>query len=195
MAFTRFNYDECRTKKILQESTGPGRYMLNTPGIGCKPCYTSDPQARLQKWGGNLRYVPGSHQIDIDSDLIGLTRKLTHDCTNKGFPKKGVVISEKVNLVSSKFFNIDRYFRQYGIIFLLVLIIAFLFPSGKMLQYSYQLNDITQEPIIAPITFAIQKSEEQLKIEKNLELKSVPFIFDRRDDVVNLQIDKVKLRP
>ena len=101
------------------------------------------------------------------------------------------MISEKVNLVSSKFFNIDRYFRQYGIIFLLVLIIAFLFPSGKMLQYSYQLNDITQEPIIAPITFAIQKSEEQLKIEKNLELKSVPFIFDRRDDVVNLQIDKV----
>ena len=101
------------------------------------------------------------------------------------------MISEKVNLVSSKFFNIDRYFRQYGIIFLLVLIIAFLFPSGKMLQYSYQLNDITQEPIIAPITFAIQKSEEQLKIEKNLELKSVPFIFHRRDDVVNSQIDKV----
>ena len=101
------------------------------------------------------------------------------------------MISEKVNLVSSKFFNIDRYFRQYGIIFLLVLIIAFLFPSGKILQYSYQLNDITQEPIIAPITFAIQKSEEQLKIEKNLELKSVPFIFHRRDDVVNSQIDKV----
>ena len=61
MAFTRFNYDKCRTAKFLQETTGPGRYMLNTPGIGCKPCYTSDPQARLQKWGGNLRYVPGGH--------------------------------------------------------------------------------------------------------------------------------------
>jgi len=102
MAFTRFNYDKCRTAKFLQETTGPGRYMLNTPGIGCKPCYTSDPQVRLQKWGGNLRYVPGGHPIDIDSDLIGLTRKLTHDCTNDGFPKKGVVISEKVNYVDCK---------------------------------------------------------------------------------------------
>ena len=37
MAFTRFNYDECRTKKILQQATGPGRYMLNVPGNGCKP--------------------------------------------------------------------------------------------------------------------------------------------------------------
>ena len=31
MAFCRYNYDECRTKKKLQESTGPGRYILNVP--------------------------------------------------------------------------------------------------------------------------------------------------------------------
>ena len=29
MAFTRFNYDECRTKKKLQQQTGAGRYILN----------------------------------------------------------------------------------------------------------------------------------------------------------------------
>ena len=74
------------------------------------------------------------------------------------------MLSEKINLLSSKLFNLDKYWRQYSIIILLVIIIAFLFPSGKTLQYSYQLNDITLEPIIAPITFAIQKSEEQLKI-------------------------------
>jgi hypothetical protein len=34
MAFTRYNYDECRTKKLLQESTDPGRYVLDTPGLG-----------------------------------------------------------------------------------------------------------------------------------------------------------------
>ena len=101
------------------------------------------------------------------------------------------MLSEKINFFSSKLFNLDKYWRQYSIISLLVIIIAFLFPSGKTLQYSYQLNDITLEPIIAPITFAIQKSEEQLKIEKDLELKSVPFIFHRRDDVVNIQIERV----
>ena len=101
------------------------------------------------------------------------------------------MLSEKINLLSSKFFSLDKYWRQYSIISLLVIIIAFLFPSGNTLQYSYQLNDITQEPIIAPVTFAIQKSQEQLKIEKDLELKSVPFIFHRRDDVVNLQINRI----
>uniref|UniRef100_A0A6C0KIE3 Uncharacterized protein n=1 Tax=viral metagenome TaxID=1070528 RepID=A0A6C0KIE3_9ZZZZ len=82
MAFTRFNYDPCRTKKILQESTGPGRYLLNTPGNGCSPCFISDPQIRLERWGANLRSVPNGHPIDIDSDLMGLTRNLTNDCLN-----------------------------------------------------------------------------------------------------------------
>ena len=39
MAFTRYNYDDCRTKKKLQESTGPGRYSLNMPGNGPTPCF------------------------------------------------------------------------------------------------------------------------------------------------------------
>ena len=42
MSFTRFNYDDCRTQKILEESTGPGRYMLNKPGWGNKPCFFED---------------------------------------------------------------------------------------------------------------------------------------------------------
>ena len=42
MSFTRFNYDECRTAKLLQESTGPGKYILNTSGIGCKPSFNDD---------------------------------------------------------------------------------------------------------------------------------------------------------
>ena len=39
MAFCRYNYDDCRTKKKLQESTGPGRYILNVPGNGSDPCF------------------------------------------------------------------------------------------------------------------------------------------------------------
>jgi hypothetical protein len=77
MANTRFNYDECRTKKYLQQSTGPGRYIMNAPGNGIDPTYTDEPQIRLQKWGGNLREVQGGHPIDIDSELIGLNRRTT----------------------------------------------------------------------------------------------------------------------
>ena len=32
MSFTRFHDDNCRIEKQLQELTGTGRYMLNTPG-------------------------------------------------------------------------------------------------------------------------------------------------------------------
>jgi hypothetical protein len=95
MSFTRFNYDPCRTKKLLEESTGPGRYMLNKPGWGDKPCFFSDPQIRMQEWGTNLRRVPGGAPIDIDSDLLGITRPLSKDCTKKEFPFAGVVFSMK----------------------------------------------------------------------------------------------------
>jgi hypothetical protein len=107
MASTRFNYDPCRTTKILQESTGPGRYMLDTPGNGCTPCFMEDPEIRLQKWGANLRKVPGGHPIDINSDLLGITRTLTKDCVSKEYPKKGVVISRSV-----KFANCKPYTQQ-----------------------------------------------------------------------------------
>jgi hypothetical protein len=79
MSFTRFHDDPCRVEKQLQESTGPGRYLLNTPGNGDKPCFMEDPFIRLQKWGANLR----THPICIGSDLRGLTRPLTLDCTEE----------------------------------------------------------------------------------------------------------------
>ena len=85
MAFTRFNYDDCRTKKKLQESTGPGRYSLNMPGNGSNPCFFNDPQIRVQKWGANLRSVVNGAPIDIDSDLTGRTRKLKSIANNINF--------------------------------------------------------------------------------------------------------------
>ena len=96
MAFTRFNYDPCRTMKLQQQATGPGRYVFETPGNGCAPCFMEDPSIRLQKWGANLRKVPLGHPIDINSDLLGITRLLTKDCPSKEFPQKGVVRSRKV---------------------------------------------------------------------------------------------------
>ena len=77
MSFTRFHDDPCRVEKQLQESTGPGRYMLDVPGNGLKPCYMEDPYIRLQQWGGNLRTNP----VGIESELLGLMQPLAgRDC-------------------------------------------------------------------------------------------------------------------
>ena len=91
MAFTRFNYDSCRVKKNIQQSTGPGRYILNVPGnAGDKPNVFNDPQLRMQKWGGNLMGVYNGHPIDIDSDLKNVGRKLKKFCKDETFPQKKV---------------------------------------------------------------------------------------------------------
>ena len=86
MAFTRFNYDECREIKQLQESTGLGRYMLNAPGNGNKPAVSQDPFNRMQKWGGNLR----TNTINLESDLMGLTRTLNRDTLQNEFNANAV---------------------------------------------------------------------------------------------------------
>ena len=70
MAFTRFNYDDARIKKELQQATGSGRYILNVPGNGPTPLYFDDPYSEF-KVKSNLREVINGAPIDIDSDLSG----------------------------------------------------------------------------------------------------------------------------
>jgi len=80
MAFTRFNYDDSRTKKSLQQSTDPGRWILNVPGNNLDFCYIEDPQIIIQKWGANLR----TNTINLESELKGVNREINNrDCLGK----------------------------------------------------------------------------------------------------------------
>jgi hypothetical protein len=79
MAFTRFHDDPCRIVKQNQQMTDQGRWILNVPGNGDKPCYMMDPQIIPQKWAGNL----WTNCIDVQSSLRGLDRPLTRDCLGK----------------------------------------------------------------------------------------------------------------
>jgi hypothetical protein len=99
MASTRYNYDNCRTAKNLQESSGPGRYMLDTPGQGLYLPFVNDPQVRLQKWGANLLNVKQGHPIDIDSELIGLNNCSAKYNMKKRFPYNST-INEKVSKIN-----------------------------------------------------------------------------------------------
>jgi len=86
MSFTRFHDDPCRIKKQLQESTDAGRYMLNKPGWGASPSFMNDPYIRMQQWGANLQ----TNTINLESDLMGLTRNLTKDCDTNNYSKSAV---------------------------------------------------------------------------------------------------------
>lgn len=77
MALTSIRNEPCRIKKELQQMTDMGRYQIATPGPGANVGFAEDPHIRLQKWGANLR----TNTINTESDLLGLTRSLTKDCT------------------------------------------------------------------------------------------------------------------
>jgi hypothetical protein len=76
MASTRFNDDPCRISKQLQQSTDPGRWILNVPGNGSNPDYIADPHIRLQMWGGNLM----TNSINLESELRGVGKPMSRDC-------------------------------------------------------------------------------------------------------------------
>ena len=102
---------------------------------------------------------------------------------------------KKNNLPFSFFKKEVRFFqqnlKQVGIIFLLVILISLLFPGGETLKYSYKINDITREPIIAPYTFPILKTEAGYEKDKETEKKSVPYIFNRDQGIPNFQLKKL----
>ena len=92
MAFTRFHDDPARIEKQLQETTGLGRYMLNVPGNnGDMPCFMEDPYIRMQKWGANLM----TNTVNLESDLLGLTRKNNKDTLSENNYVTKAVSSEK----------------------------------------------------------------------------------------------------
>ena len=93
MACTRFYYDPCRTKKQLQQSTDPGRWILNVPGNGSSPCYIEDPQIIIQKWGANLR----TNTINLESELRGVNKPLGRDCLGKDNYKSYNVPNEAIS--------------------------------------------------------------------------------------------------
>lgn len=97
MSNTRFFYDPSRTTKSLQQSTDPGRYILNVPGNGDRPDYIEDPHIRIQKWGANMR----TNSVNLESDLRGMSRQLGRDCLGKDNYETNVVKSVPISYPST----------------------------------------------------------------------------------------------
>ena len=95
MSFTRFHDDPCRIEKQLDESTFEGRYRIDKPGNGLKPCFMEDPYIRLQQWGANLQ----TNTINLESELLGLTRPLTLDCPQNKYNENNIK-SQKISYPS-----------------------------------------------------------------------------------------------
>ena len=85
MSFTRSHYDTCAHEQYLSETVGTGIYMLGTPRNSCEPCIASaNPYIRLQSQGASVS--KDSSLIDVDSELLGITRNLSQCPERKYMP-------------------------------------------------------------------------------------------------------------
>tara|TARA_E500000178_G_scaffold311528_1_gene327544 strand:+ start:2613 stop:3233 length:621 start_codon:yes stop_codon:yes gene_type:complete len=85
MSLNRLRYDTNSYKHSLAESVGPLEYQLGTPQQ-CDECFVKDPNYRLQRNG--VSTDKNNVMIDVDSELLNLTRKLSNDPTKKYIPKE-----------------------------------------------------------------------------------------------------------
>ena len=82
---------------------------------------------------------------------------------------------------------VGNYYKQISILISLTIILSLFFQRGRSLQYSYNIDDIAREPIIAPYNFPILKTKEKLEEDLNNALKAEPFIFNRKQEIVDKQ--------
>ncbi|MDB9884568.1 HDIG domain-containing protein [Candidatus Marinimicrobia bacterium] len=87
---------------------------------------------------------------------------------------------------------INHYWQQITILTSVIIFLSFFFPQGKTLLYSYQLNDVAQEEVVAPFNFPILKTSKELQLDLDDALTSEPFLFLRSQNVVVTQINVIE---
>ena len=81
MISTKLNHDNNSYKEAIKQSVAPGNYYLRAPFN--KICYASNPELIFQNDGNHI-----SKNIDVSSELKGLSRKLSTDPAKQYNPNK-----------------------------------------------------------------------------------------------------------
>lgn len=89
--------------------------------------------------------------------------------------------------------SLTDFLVKFFYIFSLMLIIFWLLPSERPFEYSnLTVGTVATEEIIAPFTFPIQKTEEELSRERREAAAAVAQVFDRESsDLGNIQVLKL----
>ena len=103
MSINRLRYDDCAYVHRLAETIGPGDYMTQTPRI-CNECSHYAPGVMLQRKAGVAGEMDEvGNLVDIDSDLLLLTRKASECPTQKYLgPQSDPVLKTVKNTHASK---------------------------------------------------------------------------------------------
>ena len=98
---------------------------------------------------------------------------------------------KRKSILESVINQANNYWQQIAMISLLIILLSFLFPGGKTLLYSYQLNDVSKEEIVAPFNFPILKNNVELQSDLDEVIALEPYLFVRSNSAVNNQIEEI----
>ena len=98
---------------------------------------------------------------------------------------------KKKSFLEIIFSQSNYYWQQIAMILILVISLSFLFPGGKTLLYSYKLNDVSKEEIVAPFNFPILKNSNELQSDLDEAITLEPFIFIRSNNAVAIQLQEI----
>jgi hypothetical protein len=77
-------YDVGTYQFDLKQSVGPGDYAIGTPMPHCQPCFANDTRTNNGTSGGSVCQTLSL--VDVDSELIGITRRATSSPAGKYLP-------------------------------------------------------------------------------------------------------------
>ena len=84
MSFTNLKYDTFNSKEDLRESNSYLQYNINNHQE-CNECFLNEPLSVIQRAGDSVDAE--KPMIDIDSELMGITRKASNDPSKQFMPK------------------------------------------------------------------------------------------------------------
>lgn len=80
---------------------------------------------------------------------------------------------------------------KVGLLIAILIVSALLFPRSESVEYNYKVNEITNETVIAPFTFPILKSEDELARDRAQARNEVPFVYQERASVADTQLRRL----
>ena len=83
------------------------------------------------------------------------------------------------------------FWVKAGLLIVILVLTALMFPRSETVEYNYQVNEITNEPVIAPFTFPVLKSEDELAADRKEARQQVPFVFQRQQSLVDTQFSRL----
>ena len=82
---------------------------------------------------------------------------------------------------------------KISLILSLIIVIPLMFPSGRSLKYSdLTVGSIASKKVIAPFTFGVLKTNEELSKERAEARDNVPFYFSKNDTINQVQMKNME---